>query len=87
MYAANIAAEWRATFHKDIYLDLVMYRKYGHNEGDEAAFTQPLMYAKIHQMPPILEIYKNKLVDEGLVNVKEVCCFIINPLLLYYYIF
>ena len=54
MLVANIAAEWRATWHKDVVIDLVGYRKYGHNEIDEPMFTQPIMYSIIKKHKNIL---------------------------------
>jgi 2-oxoglutarate dehydrogenase E1 component len=57
--------EFRATFHKDIFIDLLGYRKYGHNESDEPRFTQPIIYKIIEQHPDPLEIYLNKLETEG----------------------
>ncbi|XP_059615722.1 2-oxoglutarate dehydrogenase complex component E1 isoform X4 [Phlebotomus argentipes] len=72
MHVCNVAAEWRATYHKDVVIDLVCYRRNGHNEIDEPMFTQPLMYQKIRQLKPILEIYSDRLVTEGVVSNDEV---------------
>uniref|UniRef100_A0A1B0GI66 2-oxoglutarate dehydrogenase complex component E1 n=2 Tax=Lutzomyia longipalpis TaxID=7200 RepID=A0A1B0GI66_LUTLO len=72
MHVCNVAAEWRATYHKDVVIDLVCYRRNGHNEIDEPMFTQPLMYQKIRQLKPILEIYSDRLVSEGVVTNEEV---------------
>ncbi|XP_074102446.1 oxoglutarate dehydrogenase Nc73EF isoform X1 [Cotesia typhae] len=72
MHVCKIAAEWRATFHKDVVIDLVCYRRNGHNEIDEPMFTQPLMYRKIKNTPPGLDIYSKKLIDEGVVTPEEV---------------
>ena len=54
VHVCELAAEWRAKFNTDVVIDIVCYRKYGHNEIDEPSFTQPLMYAKIAQMPSTL---------------------------------
>lgn len=72
LYVCNVAAEWRATFHKDVVIDLVCYRRNGHNEIDEPMFTQPLMYRKIKQTKPSLEKYSDKLIAEGVVTPEEV---------------
>lgn len=61
MFAARLAVEFRQKFKKDIFLDVVGYRKYGHNELDEPAFTQPLMYKNIRSRPSVVTIYANKL--------------------------
>ncbi|ALA17496.1 MULTISPECIES: 2-oxoglutarate dehydrogenase E1 component [unclassified Chelatococcus] len=71
-FAAKIATEFRQKFHKPVVIDMFCYRRFGHNEGDEPAFTQPLMYKKIRQHPSTLEIYAKKLVDEKVVTQAEV---------------
>lgn len=72
MHVCKVAAEWRATFHKDVVIDLVSYRRNGHNEIDEPMFTQPLMYKKIRGTKPVLDIYANQLIAEGCVTAEEV---------------
>ncbi|XP_045493690.1 2-oxoglutarate dehydrogenase, mitochondrial isoform X2 [Colias croceus] len=72
MHVCNVAAEWRATFHKDVVIDIVSYRRNGHNEVDEPMFTQPLMYQKIRNTKPVLEIYADQLITEGVVTAEEV---------------
>merc|ERR1711963_1126647 len=72
MLVSNIAAEWRATWHRDVVIDLVGYRKFGHNEIDEPMFTQPIMYSIIKKHPNVLDIYSNKLISEGVVTKEEV---------------
>merc|ERR1712110_701592 len=68
----KIAAEYRATFHKDVVVDIVGYRKHGHNEIDEPMFTQPIMYAVIKKHKDVLQLYSKKLQDEGTVTKDEV---------------
>ncbi|XP_066991085.1 2-oxoglutarate dehydrogenase complex component E1 isoform X2 [Anabrus simplex] len=72
MHVCKIAAEWRATFHKDVVIDIVSYRRNGHNEIDEPMFTQPLMYRKIKKTPPVLDKYADKLISDGIVTPEEV---------------
>ncbi|XP_029663288.1 2-oxoglutarate dehydrogenase, mitochondrial isoform X1 [Formica exsecta] len=72
MHVCKVAAEWRATFHKDVVIDLVSYRRNGHNEIDEPMFTQPLMYRKIKKTPPALDKYANSLINDGVVTPEEV---------------
>nr|CAD7439446.1 unnamed protein product [Timema bartmani] len=72
MHVCKIAAEWRATFHKDVVIDIVCYRRNGHNEIDEPMFTQPLMYRKIKNTKPALDKYAEKLTSEGVVTPEEV---------------
>ncbi|MEI7661426.1 MAG: 2-oxoglutarate dehydrogenase E1 component, partial [Bacteroidota bacterium] len=64
VYTIQLAMEFRARFHKDIFIDLLGYRKYGHNESDEPRFTQPILYKIIEQHPDPLEIYLKKLEEE-----------------------
>ncbi|XP_026328900.1 2-oxoglutarate dehydrogenase, mitochondrial isoform X2 [Hyposmocoma kahamanoa] len=72
MHVCNVAAEWRATFHKDVVIDIVSYRRNGHNEVDEPMFTQPLMYRTIRKTKPVLEKYADQLISEGVVTAEEV---------------
>ncbi|CAB3372874.1 Hypothetical predicted protein [Cloeon dipterum] len=72
IHVCNVAAEWRATFHKDCVIDIVSYRRNGHNEIDEPMFTQPLMYRKIRNTKPGLQLYAEKLIKEGTVTPEEV---------------
>ena len=72
VYVAEMAAEFRQQFHKDIVIDMVCYRRHGHNEGDEPAFTQPLMYKKIKEQPTTREVYAKRLVSEGSLTQAEV---------------
>ncbi|XP_066260731.1 2-oxoglutarate dehydrogenase complex component E1 isoform X1 [Euwallacea similis] len=72
IHVCNIAAEWRATFHKDVVIDLVCYRRYGHNELDEPMFTQPLMYRKIRSTKSSLDKYAEQLLSESVVTEAEV---------------
>ncbi|XP_043254351.1 2-oxoglutarate dehydrogenase, mitochondrial isoform X4 [Colletes gigas] len=72
MHVCKVAAEWRATFHKDVVIDIVSYRRNGHNEIDEPMFTQPLMYRKIKKTPPALDKYANSLITDSVVTSEEV---------------
>ncbi|CUM65289.1 uncharacterized protein PRCAT00002924001 [Priceomyces carsonii] len=65
VFVFNLAAEWRATFHSDVLIDVVGYRKHGHNETDQPAFTQPLMYQRISQKKQVIEYYIQQLLKEG----------------------
>lgn len=64
-YVASLASEFRQTFQMDVVIDLVCYRRHGHNEGDEPAFTQPLMYQEIRKRSSIRQIYTDRLVASG----------------------
>ena len=72
VFAAKVATEFRQKFQKPVVVDMFCYRRFGHNEGDEPSFTQPLMYKKIRSHPTTLEIYTKKLVGQGLVTEGEV---------------
>ena len=68
VYAARIATEFRLKFNRDVVIDLVCYRRFGHNEGDEPSFTQPLMYKKIKNHPSTVKVYGNRLVKENTIS-------------------
>src|SRR3981081_4383478 len=72
VFAAKIATEFRQKFQKPVVIDMFCYRRHGHNEGDEPAFTQPLMYKKIATHPSTVEIYGKKLLGDGVVAEGEV---------------
>lgn len=72
IHVSRIASEWRATFHRDVVVDIVCYRRFGHNEIDEPSFTQPLMYQKIRSLKPTLDKYSEQLIKEGVVTAEEV---------------
>ena len=72
VFAAKVATEYRQQFQRPVVIDMFCYRRFGHNEGDEPAFTQPLMYKKVKSHPTTLEIYGKKLVGEGVVSEAEV---------------
>ena len=72
VFAAKVATEFRQKFHKPVVIDMWCYRRFGHNEGDEPGFTQPLMYKKIRGHKSTLELYGAKLVAEGTVTEAEI---------------
>ncbi|KAI9105905.1 thiamine diphosphate-binding protein [Phlyctochytrium arcticum] len=72
VYALDLAAEWRARWKKDVVIDIVCYRRHGHNEIDQPSFTQPLMYQRIAKMKPTLDKYIQQLLDEGSVTKEEI---------------
>jgi len=71
IHVARIAAEFRQEFKADVVIDLVCYRRHGHNESDEPAFTQPLMYRKIASHPTTRQIYATQLIKEGVITAEE----------------
>ena len=72
IHVVRLAIEYRAKFGKDFLIDLVGYRRHGHNETDEPAFTQPTLYKKIRAHPSPREVWANRLVAEGIVTAEEV---------------
>jgi len=68
VYATRIATEFRLKFNRDVVIDLICYRRFGHNEGDEPSFTQPLMYKKIRSHPSPVEVYGGQLVNESTIT-------------------
>ncbi|MFH1981528.1 MAG: 2-oxoglutarate dehydrogenase E1 component [Pseudomonadota bacterium] len=64
IHVARLAADYRARYHKDVVVDIICYRRYGHNEGDEPYFTQPLMYRQIQERPPAYRLYADRLAAE-----------------------
>ena len=71
VHCAKIATEYRQKFNRDVVIDMVCYRRFGHNEGDEPSFTQPIMYKKIKSHPTTLSIYGKKLSLEGLTSMEK----------------
>jgi 2-oxoglutarate dehydrogenase E1 component len=67
-FACKLAIEYRQQFKRDIVIDMWCYRRFGHNEGDEPSFTQPLMYAKIRKHPRVSELYSDRLLAEGVIE-------------------
>ena len=72
VFAAKVATEYRQLFHKDVVVDMFCYRRFGHNEGDDPTFTQPVMYRKIKDQPSTREIYSRRLIAEGVITEAEV---------------
>ncbi len=67
-FACKLATDYRQTFGRDIVVDMWCYRRFGHNEGDEPGFTQPLMYKKIRAHPPVSAIFAERLVQQGVID-------------------
>ena len=68
VHCAKIAIEFRQKYNKDVVIDMICYRRFGHNEGDEPSFTQPLMYKKIKKQPTTLNVYGKKLIKENIIS-------------------
>ena len=71
VHCARIAIEYRQQFNRDIVVDIICYRRFGHNEGDEPSFTQPLMYKKIRKHPTTLNVYANQLIKERVITQED----------------
>jgi len=69
-HTIQLAMEYREKFNNDVFIDLLCYRKYGHNEGDEPRFTQPILYKEIEKHPDSMTIYKKKLIEMGVIDEK-----------------
>eukprot|EP01018_Ginkgo_biloba_P020671 Gb_03657 [translate_table: standard] len=72
VHACELAAEWRQTFQSDVVVDIVCYRRFGHNEIDEPSFTQPKMYQVIRNHPRALDMYEKQLIESGQLSKEEV---------------
>ncbi len=72
IFTVKMALEFRQHFHSDVFIDILSYRKYGHNEGDEPRFTQPLLYKTIASHPNPRDIYAKKLIESGVMTQEEV---------------
>ncbi|MFC2152989.1 2-oxoglutarate dehydrogenase E1 component, partial [Bacteroidota bacterium] len=72
IYTIKLAMEYRHTFHTDVFIDILCYRKHGHNEGDEPRFTQPLLYKEIGKHPNPRDIYANYLVENNIYENEEI---------------
>jgi len=68
VYAARIATDFRLKFNRDVVIDLICYRRFGHNEGDEPSFTQPLMYKKIRSHPSPVQVYGERLINDKIIS-------------------
>ncbi|KCV81621.1 2-oxoglutarate dehydrogenase E1 component [Actibacterium atlanticum] len=72
VHAAKVATEFRQKFHKDVVIDIFCYRRFGHNEGDEPMFTNPVMYKRIKKHKTTLQLYTDRLVKDGLIPEGEI---------------
>ncbi len=72
VHVAKIATEFRQKFQKPVVIDMFCYRRFGHNEADEPAFTQPIMYDRIRKHPTAVQLYTERLIDEGVVTAEGV---------------
>ncbi|TNF88572.1 MAG: 2-oxoglutarate dehydrogenase E1 component [Gammaproteobacteria bacterium] len=72
VFVAEIAVKYRETFQRDVVIDMVCYRRYGHNEADEPAVTQPMMYEKIRKHPRLVDLHAQRLIDEGFTTREKI---------------
>ncbi len=72
VHVAKIATEFRQKFQKPVVIDMFCYRRFGHNEADEPAFTQPIMYDRIRKHPTVVQLYSERLIEEGVVTAEGV---------------
>ena len=72
VHVVRLAVDYRKTFNKDVVIDIICFRKYGHNEGDEPYFTQPQMYDRIRSRPFLNTVYSRKLIEQGLTRKADV---------------
>ncbi|MGH9647081.1 MAG: multifunctional oxoglutarate decarboxylase/oxoglutarate dehydrogenase thiamine pyrophosphate-binding subunit/dihydrolipoyllysine-residue succinyltransferase subunit, partial [Bryobacteraceae bacterium] len=70
--AMELAFDYRQRFHKDVVLDMVCYRRHGHNEGDDPSYTQPLVYRKLQDHKPVATLYAERLIHDGVVTAQEI---------------
>ena len=71
LYVVQLALDYRMTFNRDVVIDLICYRRHGHNEADEPAVTQPVMYSMIRKHPSVRQLYAKKLIEEGIISADE----------------
>ena len=72
MHTVQLAMEYRQRFYTDVFIDILSYRKYGHNEGDEPRYTQPTLYKAIAAHPNPREIYAKRLLEEGVYTLEDI---------------
>ena len=78
VFTTQLALDFRMQFHRDVIIDMVCYRRHGHNEADEPNVTQPEMYQRIRKLPTTRQLYANRLVEDGVVTEKQVAQMVEN---------